>query len=61
RTAHALKGSAGNMGASSLQDIAHRLEEIGKSGNIGEAQPAYESLRAEAERVKEYLSGYMHA
>ena len=61
RTAHALKGSAGNMGANSLQDIAHRLEEIGKSGNIDKAQPAYESLRAEAERVKEYLSGYMQA
>jgi hypothetical protein len=49
------------MGANSLQDVARKLEEIGKSGNIGEAQPAYESLRAEAERVKEYLSGYMQA
>jgi hypothetical protein len=49
------------MGANSLQDIAHKLEQMGKSGDIAKIPPAYESLKAEADRVKEYLSGYMQA
>lgn len=61
RTAHAIKGSAGNMGAATLQEIAHQLELIGKSGGGDGVAPAYDSLKAEADRVKEYLSGYMHA
>ena len=61
RTAHAIKGSAGNMGAATLQEIAHQLELISKSGGGDGILPAYDSLKAEADRVKEYLSGYMHA
>ena len=61
RTAHAIKGSAANMGATELQALARALEDLGKSGDISNAQPTYNSLKTEAERVKEYLSGYMHA
>jgi hypothetical protein len=49
------------MGAAMLQEIAHKLELIGKSGGNGDVIPTYDSLKAEAERVKEYLSDYMHA
>lgn len=61
RTAHAIKGSAANMGATALQEIANKLEHIGKSGTFDDARPTYDSLKAEADRVKEYLSDYMHA
>lgn len=61
RTAHAIKGSAGNMGAATLQEIARKLEQIAKSGGNDDMLPTYDSLKAEAERVKEYLSDYMHA
>lgn len=61
RTAHAIKGSAGNMGALALQDSAHKLELLGKSGSIDQAQPAYATLKAEADRVKDYLSSYLQA
>ena len=61
RTAHALKGSAGNMGANSLQDMARCLEDLGRSGDIAAAAQTFDNLKAEAERVKEYLSEYMQA
>ncbi|MCC6794922.1 MAG: PAS domain S-box protein [Candidatus Hydrogenedentes bacterium] len=60
-TAHAIKGAAGNMGAVALQEIAHKLELMAKSGGYDDVLPTYDSLKAEADRVKEYLSDYMHA
>ncbi|MDZ4860337.1 MAG: PAS domain S-box protein [Candidatus Hydrogenedentes bacterium] len=61
RTAHALKGSAANMGARTLQDIAQNLEETGKTGDMAIASSAFGRLKTEADRVREYLSGYMQA
>ena len=60
RTAHALKGSAGNMGAETLQALARDLEEVGKTGDVAAVQPTFERLRDEANRVREYLTEYMH-
>ena len=44
RAAHALKGSVSNFCAQRTHEAAIRLEEIGRSGDAGEAQPALEHL-----------------
>jgi two-component system sensor histidine kinase/response regulator len=37
RSAHALKGTAGNLGALSLMKLAEQLEEMGSAGDIARA------------------------
>lgn len=56
RVAHAVKGSAGNLGAQVLQDLASQLEQAGQRGE----SPAVlhrlvESLELEFRRVEQHL------
>ena len=60
RIAHAVKGSAGNLGASHLQDLAGRLEQ---SGHRGQADAQLDELAdavcAEYARVERHLQGVL--
>jgi signal transduction histidine kinase/CheY-like chemotaxis protein/HPt (histidine-containing phosphotransfer) domain-containing protein len=54
--AHALKGAVGTFAAESALEAAVRLETIGRDNNLQEAEPAYRSLEAEIDRVKQALA-----
>ena len=56
KTAHALKGSAGNLGASRMTRVAAQLETLGRSGNLESAEDLLEQLRDEFEKVSAELS-----
>ncbi len=47
--AHAIKGSAGNIGAPRIQDIAHRIEEAGREEKLDEALALFPGLSGEYE------------
>jgi len=44
--AHALKGSAGNMGAVALADVSAQIERLAKTGDMASARQLCASLRA---------------
>lgn len=44
KSAHQIKGAAANLGATAVSAAALTLERIGKSGNPGSAQAAFEQL-----------------
>jgi two-component system, sensor histidine kinase and response regulator len=56
RTAHAMKGSAGNMGARNMSNLAADLEEIGASGDLAGAAQKLERLVEEYGRVRPALA-----
>ncbi len=62
KLAHALKGTAGNLGASRMMHLAERLESLGRSRSLeGEAVQILEALKASYpdtrhELLREYKS-----
>lgn len=52
RTAHSLKGSAGNIGARAMFAVCKDLDEIGRSGNLAPAGPLVDALGVEFARVE---------
>jgi|SRR6516225_11186688 HPt (histidine-containing phosphotransfer) domain-containing protein len=46
-SAHALKGAVGNFGAEKVVASIHRMELLGKSGRIGEAETLFPVLKEE--------------
>jgi two-component system, sensor histidine kinase and response regulator len=56
RTAHAVKGSAGNMGARNMSNLAADLEDIGASGDLAGAAQKLERLEEEYGRVRPALA-----
>ncbi len=59
-SAHYLKGSAGTVSAESVEQAATKLEEIGRSCELAEAEQCLEVLQDEVERCVGYLrrAGY---
>jgi HPt (histidine-containing phosphotransfer) domain-containing protein len=53
--AHALRGSAANFGASRLDELCGRLEEIGMRGGLAEAPTMLNELGRESVRVRDAL------
>ncbi len=53
--AHALRGSAANFGASHLDELCGKLEEIGVDGTLAEAPAMLEELGRESARVRAAL------
>ena len=51
RTAHTLKGSAGNFGAQPLIDIAQRLEARSREGDMATSRAAFAALENEVNRL----------
>ena len=52
RSAHSLKSSSGNIGATVLSQICADLEAVGCGGDTGSAPGLYEKLEAEHVRVQ---------
>ena len=60
RVAHSVKGSAGNLGATHLQDLASQLEQAGhESRGSDELAALADALCAEYARVELYLQGVL--
>ena len=55
RSAHALKGAAGTIGASALQAACRDLEEIGRTGERAPSAEALEAVRREGIRVQQVI------
>ncbi|CAM2070323.1 Response regulator [Sulfidibacter corallicola] len=53
--AHAIKGSAANMGANRVRDISSQLENQAEQGILDEASELFEELKLEAERDRAFL------
>jgi PAS domain S-box-containing protein len=53
--AHALKGSTATVGAAAARDAAAALEQIGRSGRLGDAQAAYARLQERLHRFERAL------
>ena len=59
QTAHALKGAVGNFDVGEAYDAALWLERIGKSGNLEEADAAYQLLEKAVEGLRPQLTSLM--
>lgn len=60
RVAHAIKGSAGNLGATALQDLAGQLEQAGHRGeSVASLAALGEAVHAEYARVDSHLRGVL--
>lgn len=55
RTAHALKGASANIGAKTLQRLAHELENAGRLGVLAGARTTFDELNAEWGRVRRHF------
>lgn len=55
RAAHSLKSNSANFGAMDLSQKAKKLEEMGKSGNLDQAEVSLSDIEAEYLRVKSAL------
>ena len=51
RTAHSLKGSAGNIGAQRLMGVCRQLDEMARAGDLTEVAPLLAALGLEYESV----------
>jgi HPt (histidine-containing phosphotransfer) domain-containing protein len=51
RSAHSIKGSAGNIGATELYGVCSRIDAQGRSGDLAPLGPMVESLDAEFAKV----------
>jgi PAS domain S-box-containing protein len=58
QTAHALKGSCGNVGAAGMATVAQQLQLLGQSGSVQGATDLITSLEREFARVRTALDGY---
>jgi HPt (histidine-containing phosphotransfer) domain-containing protein len=56
RAAHTLKGSVGNFGAEAASEAAHRLEKMGRAGDLTGAEEALAALEREMDRLQPALA-----
>jgi PAS domain S-box-containing protein len=56
RAAHTVKGSVGNFAAKPAFQAAQRVEQIGRDGNMGDAEEAFRALKTELERLEPALA-----
>jgi len=59
RSAHAIKGIAGELGAAMLYEHAINIMEFGRRNQLDNAAQEGSALKAELERVRAYLKGLM--
>ncbi|MDO8677425.1 MAG: Hpt domain-containing protein [Acidobacteriota bacterium] len=52
KTAHSLKGSAGNIGAQTLFGVCRQLDDKGRAGDLTDAKPLVDALVTEYARVE---------
>ena len=56
RTAHSLKSMAAYLSADVASNLAKRIEDLGRAGDLGQVEPVVSALNAEIERVMEWLN-----
>ncbi|HHB75087.1 MAG TPA: response regulator [Desulfobulbus sp.] len=56
QAAHTLKGSSSQFGAEELAGLCRRMEDMGRSRNIAQAEPLLREIHRAAERLREELS-----
>jgi HPt (histidine-containing phosphotransfer) domain-containing protein len=61
QVAHALKSSAGQLGAVSMQRLCEEAERRALAGDTASLPPLVASLEAELERYREWVRGQMTA
>lgn len=54
-TAHALKGSSGNLGLTRMHELFCKLEKVGKAENIEAADETLKKLKEEIERFNSFV------
>jgi HPt (histidine-containing phosphotransfer) domain-containing protein len=54
--AHALRGSAANFGASRLDELCAKLEEVGARGTLAEAPAMLDEIKRESARARDALA-----
>lgn len=54
--AHGLKGAVANLQAPSAQEAAHRLEEMGRAGELDGAESALATLEQEIDQLRSALT-----
>ncbi|MBF0476089.1 MAG: PAS domain S-box protein [Deltaproteobacteria bacterium] len=59
--AHLLKGAAGNISATAVSNIAFKLEQMAREGNLDSAQEAYVALERAVELVRPVLMQFCDA
>jgi HPt (histidine-containing phosphotransfer) domain-containing protein len=52
RVAHSLKGSSGNIGAGSMMDLCHRIDDLARAGDLAAVTPLLPSLTSEYHRAE---------
>ncbi|MBL4866152.1 MAG: Hpt domain-containing protein [Pseudomonadales bacterium] len=52
KAAHSFKGSCGNIGAPTLEDLCRQVEDIGRDGGVDEAGPLMDLIVSEYQEVK---------
>lgn len=60
-TAHALKGSAGNLGAHVVQGLALQVEQTAKADDFGAAADSLRKLNVAVARTRDFLEGLLNA
>jgi HPt (histidine-containing phosphotransfer) domain-containing protein len=55
RAAHTLKGAAANFDAAGVVDAARSLEELGRTGELADAEGVWATVRLETDRLVELL------
>lgn len=58
-SAHAFKGSAGNMAASRLTELCQQLETMGREGQVDGADAVFQQVLAEYDHVKAALDSLL--
>jgi HPt (histidine-containing phosphotransfer) domain-containing protein len=55
RAAHAYRSAAGAVGARHLAGLLQQVETAARDGDVGRARAGIEGIRAESQRVLDYL------
>ncbi|RKY77795.1 hypothetical protein DRQ07_08275, partial [candidate division KSB1 bacterium] len=56
RKAHSFKGSVGNFGVKSVQELAYELEKMGREEKLDNADSVLAKLQKEMKKIESYLS-----
>jgi len=59
QTAHSLKGSSGNLGASAMAELSLNMEQKGKSGDMDGLDDLWQQMNTEYRAVREYMEGLL--
>jgi len=51
RQAHTLKGSSGNVGAVSMQEVAFQIEKAGETGDLARTASLFETIEKEFDKL----------